>query len=195
MNSITLPNGLRLCHIPRFDTEVVSARLVTRLGSWVENHMSVPQGTLHYLEHILNRGSNKYQSELELKNIIKKNGGKSNASTSYNAFYFTATTLTEYEEDIFEFFAEAVFGSILDKDLFDKERILILTELEKVESNHDIYFMSRGIEAARYGVMSPRTGTSIGTRESVQSIAYEHIKKLYSLYSNPAIYVLYIGES
>ncbi len=135
---IRYPNGLRLIveNIPAL--RAVSAGIWVATGSAKEN--SANNGISHFTEHMLFKGTDKLCA-FEIADKFEAMGANINAFTSkeVTCYYFKA--IDEYAADCFSMLSHIFFDSTFPEDELDKERKVILEEINMVEdSPEDICF-------------------------------------------------------
>ena len=135
------PAGRRLDnHHPdsgvRIVTETMPSVRSVSLGFWVgigsraESHEEA--GLSHLLEHLLFKGSSKYES-LEIDQIFDAMGAEINAGTGKETTSVYARVIDEHVPDAFDVMADMVFRPTL-RDI-DSERAVILEEIAMYEDD------------------------------------------------------------
>jgi len=101
-------------------------------GSRYENHQN--NGVAHFLEHMAFKGTkNRSQTQLELE--VENMGAHLNAYTSREQTVYYAKCLSKDLEKSVELLADILQNPILGEEEIERERSVILREMEEVESN------------------------------------------------------------
>lgn len=126
-----LNNGLRVA------TENSGASTAT-IGLWIDagSRFEEPKnnGVAHFLEHMIFKGTNKRsQTDLELE--IENLGAHLNAYTSREQTVYYAKCLSKDVPKLLEILSDIVQNSKLSEPQIERERGVILREMQEVESN------------------------------------------------------------
>ncbi|HSR34858.1 MAG TPA: pitrilysin family protein [Anaerolineae bacterium] len=121
----TLPNGLRVWHQPRLDSESVATLLVIGVGSRHETLSN--SGISHFVEHMLFTGTERWTEE-EIKDVIARRGGRWNGWTSTESTTYFAHVAAQDLEIALDWLSELVFHASFPEDKVDKEREVIFQE-------------------------------------------------------------------
>ena len=101
-------------------------------GSRYENHQN--NGVAHFLEHMAFKGTkNRSQTQLELE--VENMGAHLNAYTSREQTVYYAKCLSKDLEKSVEILADILQNPVLGEEEIERERSVILREMEEVESN------------------------------------------------------------
>lgn len=126
----TLSNGLRLIYKPD-KLAVTYCGIVINAGS--RDEMEDEQGTAHFVEHLLFKGTHKRQYR-HIINRLEYVGGELNAYTSKEETVVYAAVLQEHLEKAIDLIGDIVFHSTFPQKEIDKEKIIIIDE---IQSYHD----------------------------------------------------------
>lgn len=122
----TLSNGIRLIH--KHDTMAVSyCGMVINTGSRDESETE--QGLAHFVEHMLFKGTKNRRSG-HIINRLEHVGGELNAFTSKEETVVYAGIMNEHLEKAVDLIGDIVFQSIFPAKEFEKERVIILDEIQ-----------------------------------------------------------------
>jgi zinc protease len=123
-----LPNGLTLILKPDRSAPLVSVQAWVRTGSIHEgDHLG--GGLSHFLEHMLFKGTRRRQGR-EISAVIQAHGGYLNAYTTFDRTVYYADLPGEHAEVGIDLLADIVFNSTLPADEVEKERNVILREID-----------------------------------------------------------------
>jgi zinc protease len=193
-----LPNGLRY-YIRANERPVQRAelRLVVKVGSVVEAEDQ--RGVAHVLEHLAFNGSKHFaQQDLItfMESIGMRLGPGVNANTSFDETIYqlhVPTTNAEAMNKAFLFFADVAHGLTLDTEAIVKERGVVLEEWRQGRGagarmqDQQIPILLKG---SRYAERLP-----IGTRESLQSLEPEALRRFYKDWYRPDLMaVIAVGD-
>lgn len=122
----TLTNGVRLIHKPEV-SPVSYCGMVINAGS--RDEAENEQGMAHFVEHLLFKGTHKRRSS-HIINRLEHVGGELNAFTSKEETVVYAAVLNEHLEKAIDLIGDIVFNSIFPEKEIDKERVIILDEIQ-----------------------------------------------------------------
>lgn len=122
----TLSNGLKLIH-KSDDVPVTYCGMVINVGS--RDEAEDEQGMAHFVEHLLFKGTQKRRSG-HIINRLENVGGELNAFTSKEETVVYAIVLNEHLEKAVDLIGDIVFNSTFPTKELEKERIIILDEIQ-----------------------------------------------------------------
>ena len=121
----TLSNGIRLVH--RTTTSRVShCGLTIDMGS--RDEKSTENGTAHFIEHCLFKGTEKRKA-FQILSCIDGVGGELNAFTTKEETCVYALYLQQYQERFLELLADIAFHSDFPQQPVEKEKVVVLDEI------------------------------------------------------------------
>lgn len=127
-----LPNGLRVA------TESHLALQTASLGVWIDAgsrfESAATNGTAHFLEHMIFKGTKK-RSMRQLEEEIENIGGHLNAYTSREQTTYYAKVLKDDVPFALDVLADILQNSAFSKDRIERERNVILREMQEVWKN------------------------------------------------------------
>ena len=130
----TLPNRVRIV------TETIPSVRSISFGIWVNNggRHENPQnsGISHFLEHMFFKGTHK-RTALEIADTMDAVGGQLNAFTSKEATCYFVRILDTHFDIALDVLSDMFFNSKFDPAEIDKERNVILEELNMYEDTPD----------------------------------------------------------
>lgn len=160
----TLPNGVRVLVEPVSHVGSASIGLWCRTGSADENESEA--GLTHFIEHMLFKGTSKRTAK-QIAEDVEGRGGMLNAFTDKEQTCYYCRVLAAEAEPSIDVLTDMMTGSLLDQEEIDRERGVILEEINRGEDEpgdhvHDLHLQGLWPDH--------RLGLSvIGTRESVSS--------------------------
>ncbi|XP_063718453.1 mitochondrial-processing peptidase subunit beta-like [Symsagittifera roscoffensis] len=162
--STTLDNGLRVV------TEDLGG-LSACIGLWIDAgsryETSRNNGVAHFLEHLIFKGTQKrsqYDLEIEVENM----GIQLNAYTSREQTVYFGKCQSKDSEKLLEILSDILTNSVLDKGSINRERDVILREMQEVESNLQEVVFDHVHEYAFRD--SPLGYTILGPADNIRSI-------------------------
>lgn len=189
-NKTVLDNGVRII------SEKLDHLRSVSLGIWVDagsrDEDEKENGISHFIEHMVFKGTGN-RSSLQIAKELDAIGGLSNAFTGKENTCFHARVLGRHFKVLGEIFSDIFLNSTFDPDDMDRERHVILQEINMVEDTPDdnIHVLFN-----RFFWMGHPVGMSIlGTGETVASFNRETILKyIKSFYVPEKIIVAAAGD-
>lgn len=165
----TLDNGVRIV------TEQVDSRVVS-VGIWVEvgsrDEHDLNNGCAHFVEHMFFKGTGR-RSAQQIARELDVLGGMSNAFTSNETTCFYATVLDDQLPRLADLFADIFLHSAFAADEVDREREVILQEINMVEDTPDDHIHEL-FNQQLWG-RHPLGNTVLGPREVVGALSARHL--------------------
>jgi len=175
-----LENGLRIVseHLPH--SMVVSIGVWIKAGSRDERPGN--NGCAHFVEHMFFKGT-RARSAQQIARELDVLGGTANAFTSRENTCFYATVRDTHLSKIFDLFSDILLNSLFDASDIEKERQVILQEINMVEDApddqvHDLF-------ASLIWGSHPLGGNILGTRDSVAALSREGLCEHVAHYYTP----------
>lgn len=185
-----LPNGLRVLTISMPSFQSVTVMVMVKAGSRYETRQN--NGISHFFEHMSFKGTKKRPSAMEIASLIDGIGGEFSAFTSKETTGFYVKSSKNHIDLCLDVLSDMLQNSKLDQKEIDKERGVILEEINLYEDTPirkigDVY------ERLLYGDNS--MGWDIaGGKDVIKKIQREDfIKYFESLYSANNITVVVAG--
>lgn len=166
----TLSNGLRVA------TETVPFAETATVGVWIDAgsryETEANNGTAHFLEHMFFKGTkerNVKQLEVEIENM----GGHLNAYTSREQTCYYAKTAKADVGKAVDVLADILQNSSLSESAVERERDVILREMQEVESMpEEVIFDHLHATAFQW---TPLGRTILGSADNVRSITRQNL--------------------
>ncbi|MFA6400857.1 MAG: pitrilysin family protein [Salinivirgaceae bacterium] len=127
----TLSNGIRLIH-SHSDGKVAHLGVIINTGSRDENSHQL--GIAHFIEHVIFKGTNKRKA-FHVISRLEDVGGEIDAYTTKEETCIYASFLKEYSERTLELFADIVFNSSFPDKELEKEKQVILDEINSYKDS------------------------------------------------------------
>ncbi len=171
----TLDNGLVSIIKPDHSAALVSVQVWVKSGSIHEGE-NLGSGLSHYLEHMLFKGTEK-RPGAEIAAVVQRHGGNMNAYTSFDRTVYYIDLPSEHLEVALDVLADAVFDAVLPPDEAERERDVILREIDMGHDDPDRTLVQTLFSTAfrehpyRYPVIGYRDVFSALTRDDL--VAYQ----------------------
>lgn len=175
-----LKNGIR----------VISERLEhfrsVSLGIWVgvgsRDEMEEESGISHFIEHMIFKGTGR-RSSLQIAKELDAIGGLSNAFTGSEYTCFHAKVLDRHLPFLGEILADIFLNSVYDSEEIDRERQVILQEINMVEDTPDeqIHVLFNRLFWEKHPLGRP----VLGSAETVSAVGRENLLSHTSRFHSP----------
>ena len=183
VREVKLANGLTILLKESHAAPVFTAQIWFKVGSRNE-HQGIT-GISHVLEHML-FASSKHYKKGEISKMVHERGGIDNAAT-WTDFTYYWDLLSSQNPTNLEFaiktMAEKAGNALLLNTDFQKERVVVLSELEGDENDPDTLLyqglMAQGIEQSGYH------WPTIGYRSDVENIEQSQLAAYYRAWYHP----------
>ncbi|MFJ5770022.1 M16 family metallopeptidase [Psychrobacillus sp. NPDC093180] len=188
IKKITCNNGLRIVaeQIPHVRSVAV--------GIWVQagSRFELPEenGLTHFIEHMLFKGTNKRTAK-QIAEEFDRIGGNINAFTSKENTCYYAKVLDHHASHAVEILADMFFNSVFDPIEIEKERQVVLEEINMVEDTPDD-IVHEYLWKEMYGD-HPLGAPILGTEETLNSFTKEMILSYMEKHYTPENVVISIA--
>ena len=168
----TLPNGIRV--VSEFVPDVHSFSLGIWIASGSRDEAEGKEGVYHFLEHLAFRRT-EYRSTKALADAFEQMGAYSNAFTTKEHTCFYVRALSRDFSKVYALMAELTLSPALDPKDIEKERKIIIEEINSCEDEPEEVIFEAGEEVL---FSSHRLAHSItGTIETVSSLSRNDLLK------------------
>lgn len=124
-NVHTLPNGIRLLHVPSASA-ISHACIIVNSGS--RDEQSEKSGLAHFIEHLIFKRTEKRNTN-QILNRLESVGADLNAYTTKEYTCIHASFLNPYLDRTLELFNDIVFHSTFPEEEMEKEKSVVLDEI------------------------------------------------------------------
>lgn len=131
----SLENGLTVILKPDKSNAICSVQVWVKTGSIHEGD-KIGSGLSHYLEHMLFKGTEKRKGR-EISENVQSAGGYINAYTTFDRTVYYIDIPSENVDVALDVLSDSVFRSNLPKEEVEKERGVILREIDMGEDDPD----------------------------------------------------------
>ena len=178
-NIATLPNGLRIIHLPA-QSPVVYCGIGINAGSRQEE--AGEEGVAHFCEHVTFKGTRR-RSALQILNCLESVGGDLNAFTNKEDTVFYAAVLKEHLARAVDLLCDIVFESTYPEEEIRHEVDVICDEIESYNDSPAELIYD---EFDNLLFQGHSLGHNIlGCRERVQSFTPAHARRFTGRYYRP----------
>jgi len=165
----TLPNQMRVA------SEYTEGETAT-VGVWIDTgsryESDETNGVAHFLEHMAFKGTSK-RTQMQLEMEVEDMGGHLNAYTSREQTVYYAKVMKRDVPKAVEILSDILLNSSFSQGAVERERDVILREMEEVESQIEEVVFDRLHEVAFVG--TPLARTILGPVENINSISPDDI--------------------
>jgi predicted Zn-dependent peptidase len=169
-----LANGLTVVQIPM--PGVVSVAVVAMVGVGSRYDREKEAGLAHFYEHLAVMGTERYPSNLALSQVIEGVGADFNAMTGAEQMIFFIKAEARHWQMAIEMVSELVAKPLLDPKEIEREKLVIIEEINMREDAPDIKVVDRLVE-----VMFAGNGLGLptaGTKQTVKSFQRSQLVQL-----------------
>ncbi len=167
----TLANGLRVA------TEAAPHAETATVGVWIDAGSryedATTNGTAHFLEHMAFKGT-KTRTAASLEEEIENMGGHLNAYTSREQTTYYAKVFKQDVPKAVDILSDILQNSALEKPQIERERGVILREMEEVEKDiEEVLFDHLHATAFQHTSLG---STILGSEKCVRSVTQEDLQ-------------------
>lgn len=166
----TLSNGIRVLHQPADGTDIAHCCLFINAGSRDEGPDK--PGLAHFIEHLLFKGT-KRRNAYHILNRLEVVGADLNAYTTKEQTCIHASFLIKHAERVLELLTDIMFHSTFPESELQKEKGVILDEIESYRETPDEYIQDHFDELVFKG--HALANNILGTPESVRKFTRDDI--------------------
>lgn len=175
----TLDNGCRIVTSTMPDVESLAVGFFSTVGSRYEAHRQ--SGHSHFLEHMLFKGSAK-RSARAISQAIESRGGNMNAYTSFESTVFYAVAPSTSAALTIDVLGDMYASPKLTNADVDKERTVILEEVNMYHDQPDAYVMDLAQQAL--WTRHPLGSQILGTVDSLKATTAESLREYHNYHYN-----------
>ena len=174
-----LDNGMTVLTKEVHTSPVVSVQVWYKIGS--RNEEPGVNGIAHQLEHMLFKGTK--DRPIQFGRLLSALGSEFNAFTSYDNTVYFGTVKREKLTALLTLESDRMQNSIIDAQQLDKEKRVVISELQGYE-NSPGYRLSRAVRRAAFP--SQAYGLPVGgTKADVQKFTVDQVQYYYQKYYSP----------
>lgn len=164
-NTYTLPNGLRILHLP-VSSEVAHAALYIHVGT--RDELPGEEGMAHFIEHAVFKGTQKRKA-WHILNRLEKLGGDLNAYTAKEETCLYASFLLPHMDKALELFSDIAFHSVFPEKEILKEKQVVIDEIDAYKDNPQEEILD--VFEEKFFEGHPLANRILGTKKSVKGFS------------------------
>ncbi len=170
-----LDNGLTVVHRPDFSSAVVSVQLWVKTGS-IHEAALLGSGLSHYLEHLLFKGTARRKGK-DISREVHALGGGINAYTTFDRTVYYIDGPSDAFASMVDLLADIVLHSTLPEDEIERERDVILREIDMGNDEPDRQ-LSQAVFRTAFQ-QHPYREPVIGHRELFKKVSADELRAYY----------------
>lgn len=176
-----LPNGLEVIVLEDHSLPLVTVELAVRNGSYTEP----PElnGLSHLYEHMFFKANRAIANKEDYLKTIGQMGIAYNASTREEVVNYYFTTTSPSLRTAMQFMKDSVRYPLFQKDEFEREREVVIGEIDRNESNPFFYLNKEMTDRLFYKY--PSRKSPLGNRQTVSSATTDMMRLIQSRYYVP----------
>ncbi len=178
----TLKNNIKLITAPLHETQAVTVLVLVKVGSRYES--AKLNGASHFIEHLLFKGTKKRPTSLDITKELDGVGADYNAFTSKDHTGYYIKVNHEKLELAMDIVSDMLFNSLFEQLEIEKERGVILEEINMFEDN-PIMLIDSVFEEAIFKGNSLADRIS-GPKKNIKNISRTEIIKYFNDHYNSA---------
>ncbi|MBX3748999.1 MAG: insulinase family protein [Opitutaceae bacterium] len=186
-----LPNGLTVLVKPDAGAPVVSVQVWVRTGSTHEGDLA-GAGLSHYLEHLLFKGTAN-RAGRDISSVVQAHGGDINAYTSFDRTVYHIDLPAAAAGLAIEVLADMVLNSTLPPEEVERERSVILREIDMGQDDPD-HRLAESLFATAFRT-HPYRHPIIGHRDLFAAVTRDELLRYYrARYVPDNLTVVVVGD-
>lgn len=185
----TLKNGLRLITVPNAGTKAVTVLILLPVGSRYE--AKDINGVSHFIEHMMFKGTKRRSTSLDISKELDNVGAEFNAFTSKDHTGYYVKASADKIELAYDILSDMLFHSVFDEHELNKERGVIVEEINMYEDNPLMYIESL-FEELIFG-NHPLGWQIAGTREVIKTVPRAKMITYMANYYQPANMIITVA--
>ena len=185
MNQIkatTLPNGLQLILAPQDAARSMTLLVLVKVGSRYES--AKLNGAAHFVEHLMFKGTEKRPNTQAISQELDRYGAEYNAYTGKDLTGYYIKMDAKHTDTAIDMLYDMLFYSKFDKAEVDRERTVILEEINMYEDSPRDHIADMLEETLFKG--SSLAWNIAGTRKTVRAMKADELKSFHDAYYIPA---------
>jgi predicted Zn-dependent peptidase len=186
---LNLANGIRVIH-KRVNSPVAHLGIIINTGS--RDEFDSEQGIAHFIEHTIFKGTT-HRKAFHILNRLDSVGADMNAYTTKEETCIYASFLKEHLSRTIELFADISLNSIFPKKEIEKEKDVIIDEINSYRDNPSEEIFDEIEEIVFDG--NPLGRNILGTKEMVENLSRSQIFRFIKrTYNSDQIVICSVGD-
>lgn len=187
--TFTLSNGMQVVLVPNHRVPVVTHMVWYKVGA--ADEPPGKSGIAHFFEHLMFKGT-KTLKPGEFSATVARNGGRENAFTSYDYTGYYQTIAVDRLETVMRMEADRMTNLILDAEVIEPERDVILEERRQRTDNKPSGILGEHVSAALY-MNHPYRRPIIGWEHEIRGLSVEDLLTFYRRWYAPNNAILVVA--
>jgi len=184
-----LKNGLTLLTAPLKETKAVTVLVLLPVGSRYETQTI--NGSSHFIEHLMFKGTKKRPTSLDITKELDSVGAEYNAFTSKDHTGYYIKISADKIELAFDLLSDMLFNSVFDANEINKERGVIIEEINMYEDN-PLMYLGAFFEETVFGDQ-PLGWHISGPRQVIKKITRRQIIQFKDKFYKPSQMILSVA--
>jgi zinc protease len=185
-----LDNGLEIIVAERHTAEIVTLQAWVKVGS--RDETDALSGAAHFVEHMLFKGTTRRKAG-QIDREVEGFGAVHSASTGFDSTRYFLSAASRFFDQILDIQADMLMNSVFDSTEFERERSVIIEELNLRVDTPAIRTFDL-LYTTAYTVHPYRRLIS-GSRENVQRMTRDQVFGFYRDYYVPAsVVIVVVGD-
>ncbi|MFH1369169.1 MAG: pitrilysin family protein [Elusimicrobiota bacterium] len=182
---VKLENGLTVLLKEDHNQPIVTAQVWVKAGSIYENPKTY--GLSHFLEHLIFKGTKNYPGDM-ISRTVETRGGYINAATSKEFTEYYIDIQKDTHEEAVRILADAVSGAVFPPEEIEKERLVVLEEINRHEDNPEGSLFDAFSDAVHQA--TAYKSRVIGSADVIRNVSRQEIIDYYRAFYIPDNMVL-----
>ena len=177
----TLENGLEIIVLEDHSIPLITIEMAVRNGSFTEP----PElnGLSHLYEHMFFKTNRAVANQEDYVRTIGNLGIAYNASTREEVVNYYFTTTSPHLRVALQFMRDSIRYPLFDKGEFERERQVVIGEIDRQESN-PFFYLNKGMNERLFSKYTSRK-TPIGSRQTVSAATTDTMRLIQERYYVP----------
>ncbi|MFA5052150.1 MAG: pitrilysin family protein [Patescibacteria group bacterium] len=184
-----LPNKLKVLLAPMKETKAVTALVLVKVGSRYETRDI--NGVSHFVEHLMFKGTPRRPNTQIISQELDGIGAEYNAFTTKDHTGYYIRAAVEHLPLLLDMLSDMLYNSIFDAGEMEKERGVIVEEINMYEDN-PLMYMEDLFEETMYEDC-PLGWNIAGPREVIRTITRDKLVNYYRRHYQPANMLLVLA--
>lgn len=179
--TLTLDNGLQIVVVNNKRSPVITHMIWYKVGA-ADEHAGF-SGMAHYLEHLLFKGTDKYEPG-EFSRTVKRYGGNDNAFTSYDFTAYFQSIGKEHLEKMMIMEADRMLNAAPPPEHYASEKQVVLEERRQNTENDPRSLFNEQMRSIMF-VNHPYGTPVIGWMDEIKTYEWNDVKAFYDRWYAP----------
>lgn len=177
-----LKNGTKVLLVPMDSTKAVTLLVLFPVGS--RNEHSKINGSSHFIEHMMFKGTKKRPTTLDISCELDSVGAEYNAFTGKDHTGYYIKTTTEHADLAVDMLSDMLFNSKFENEEMERERKVIIEEIHMYEDN-PMMFVEELMEQELFSGNTLGWRIS-GRREDMENMTRDDVMEHHDLHYRPS---------